>query len=287
MVNAALRTVNLLRERPTMKRRQFIKSAAIGTLLPTMSTGVMCGQNDTQSEPTSALREDTSRHFLSLRKYVIEHDRQVELVSRFLQSAALPALQRLKVGPIGVFHEIGADATKSMYTLMPLQSLDQLVAINEALAADQEFLSAAEEYLSTELKEPAYQRIEAQLMRAFEGFPRIQVPRQGERIFELRVYESHNEYKAWLKIQMFNQGELDIFRQVGLDGVFFGETLVGPALPNLTYMLAYQDMPEHDRAWDAFRTNADWLKLKDDAQYRDTVSKIVNQFLKPAEYSEI
>ena len=124
-------------------------------------------------------------------------------------------------------------------------------------------------------------------MRAFTGVPTVQIPRTGERIFELRVYESHNELKAQLKIEMFNVAELAIFKKVGLDPVFFGETLVGANLPNLTYMLGYKDMEEHDRAWKAFLEDPDWIVLKDQERYRDTVSKIINRFLKPTGYSQI
>ncbi len=115
----------------------------------------------------------------------------------------------------------------------------------------------------------------------------MEIPRTGERIFELRIYESHNELKARLKIEMFNQAELAIFEKVGLDHVFFGQTLVGANLPNLTYMLGYRDMAEHDQAWKAFLEHPDWLALKDQERYRDTVSKIVNRFLKPTDYSQI
>ena len=124
-------------------------------------------------------------------------------------------------------------------------------------------------------------------MHAFTGAPRVEIPRSGERIFELRVYESHSEWKAQLKIEMFNAAELAIFEKVGLNHVFFGEALVGPNLPNLTYMLGYRDMPEHDQAWKAFLEHPDWIALKEQERYRDTVSKIINRFLQPTSYSQI
>ena len=41
------------------------------------------------------------------------------------------------------------------------------------------------------------------------------------------------------KIRMFDEGEIAIFRKVGMIPVFFGEALAGRNLPQLTYMLAY------------------------------------------------
>ena len=44
----------------------------------------------------------------------------------------------------------------------------------------------------------------------------------------------------------------------GLRPVFFGETLFGRLMPNLTYMLAFKDMADRDKNWDTFRTSAQW-----------------------------
>jgi hypothetical protein len=191
------------------------------------------------------------------------------------------------MGPVGVFAETGEDATPSIYTLVPFDSFTRVSSLGEQLAADDAFLSAAEDFLNTPKDAPAYDRIVNQLMIAFRGFPRVVVPAQQERIFELRIYESHNEHKAQLKIEMFNDAEFDIFRRVGLKGVFFGETLFGANLPNLAYMLVYADMAEHERAWQAFRADSQWIELRDRERYRDTVSKIVSRFLRPMSYSQI
>ena len=69
----------------------------------------------------------------------------------------------------------------------------------------------------------------------------------------LRVYESHNERAAAKKIEMFNKAELAIFRRVGLTPVFFGATVVGAAMPNLTYLLVFPDEAGRAAAWARFR----------------------------------
>ncbi len=259
-----------------MKRRTFLQSTLAASCLPLVTP-----------RRGSAADDVSDRQLLDWRQYRINNDTQHEMVSTFLRTALVPALQRLEVGPVGVFTEMGDDASKSIYLLAPFDSFGQRLDVDEALAADQTFLGAATDYLSTDKATPAYERIDSQLMWAFRGYPRVKTPRSGPGIFELRTYESHSELKAKQKIEMFNEAELDIFRKVGLDGVFFGETLVGTNLPKLTYMLAYKDMDEHDRAWDAFRDHPDWHALRDREQYQDTVSKIINRFLEPTEYSQI
>ena len=87
-------------------------------------------------------------------------------------------------------------------------------------------------------------------MLAFADMPRLEPPTallDKSRIFELRVYESHSRQAAKKKIDMFNEGgEIAIFRKTGLQPVFFGETLFGPAMPNLTYMLVFDSMASRD-----------------------------------------
>jgi hypothetical protein len=103
------------------------------------------------------------------------------------------------------------------------------------------------------------------------------------------VYESHNERAAAKKVEMFETAELAIFRRVGLTPVFFASAVVGPAMPNLTYMLAFPDEAGRKAAWDKFRADPEWAKLRAVPEYADKeiVSKITNRVLTPAEYSEI
>ena len=106
-------------------------------------------------------------------------------------------------------------------------------------------------------------------------------------MFELRSYESHSELKAIKKVEMFNAGEIELFRQVGLGPVFYGQALIGSNLPHLTYMVSAENPEAHKKHWDAFRASPIWDKLKNDPQYADTVSKIDSRFLVPTSYSQI
>jgi hypothetical protein len=109
-----------------------------------------------------------------------------------------------------------------------------------------------------------------------------------QRILELRIYESHNYIKGQKKIDMFNNaGEIKIFRETGLTPVFFGETIFGPMMPNLTYMVAFKDMADRDKSWDKFRVSDGWAAIKDLAEYKDTVSNITDFIMRPARCSQI
>jgi hypothetical protein len=164
-----------------------------------------------------------------------------------------------------------------------------LVEVAAKLMADEEFNRAGEKVLNDAFADPTFQRIESSLLYAFEGMPKLEVPtKAASRVAQLRIYESHNPTKAKKKIEMFNAGgEIDIFRRVGLNPILFGETLIGPIEPNLTYMLGFDNEDAQKKAWDTFVKDPAWLKLKEDAQYKDTVSTITNLVLRPLECSQI
>lgn len=264
-----------------MNRRTFLHTAA--------ATAVTAGV--TQSNPLLAASKTGAKSpaLLEFRKWHIESEEGHKIVDRQLRDAAIPALNRIGIKPVGVFYPEAKDGEKdlSIYALVPYPSFEDYYNIRRTLGSDGTFLNDAQEYLSTPQKKPAYSRIESSLFRPFDGYPDVKIPRTGERIFELRVYESHNELKAALKVEMFNSGEFDIFERVGLDSVFCGEALTGPGLPNLTYMVAYKDMEERKTAWQRFSKDPGWQELKKVERYKGTVSKIHQTYMVPAPYSQI
>ncbi len=170
---------------------------------------------------------------------------------------------------------------------------DSFITANDRVHADADYQKAGAEFINAPATDPAYIRVESSLMAAFDSFPKIELPSttaaKKPRLFELRTYESHSKKANKKKIEMFNQAEIGIFRRVGLAPVFFGETLVGTKLPNLTYMVAFEDMSDHDKKWAAFGADAEWQKLRSMPGYGDAdiVSNITNFFLRPTAYSQI
>src|SRR5262249_16536250 len=125
------------------------------------------------------------------------------------------------------------------------------------------------------------------------SMPAIEIPpgdaKRSPRIFELRTYESHNVRASKTKVKMFDDAEIKIFRRVGMIPVFFGETLIGRNLPNLTYMLAYDDLAALDRVWKSFAADPEWLKLRATPGLTDPeiVTNISNSLLRPLPFSPI
>ncbi len=257
-----------------------------------LATGCNIAVHDEASEtPASETAEENMQEYYELRVYRIDSLEKQDVVSRYLETALVPALNRMGIDRVGAFtlQEPGDDF--SIFTLIPYPALDHLTRLSDVLDQDADYQQAASEYFSASIDDPAYGRIESKLMKAFDSIPVMELPEQtadgAARIFELRTYESHHENAAYRKVQMFDEGETQIMRKTGLGPVFFGEVLVGHDVPNLTYILSSTDRETHKKSWEAFLAHPDWVRMKAMDRYKDTVSTIRNWFLIPTSYSQI
>jgi hypothetical protein len=237
------------------------------------------------------------RQVLELRTYRFAAEAKLKTYAEFLAGALVPALNRAGVKPVGVFRALKADNPKldlqadelKLYVLLPHPDLASALALPERLAADAVLTPPANAALGTPMRDPLYERFETQLMLGFAQCPRVEVPTTApERVLQLRIYESHNDERALRKIEMFNEGgEIALFRRLGVNPVFFGQSIAGTLMPNLTYMVGFDSPAALDAAWAAFMKHPDWEKLKGDPKYADTVSRITNLILRPQPGSQI
>lgn len=260
-----------------MKRRDFIK----GTLAASALAGLS----------TPAAEAKGPQEYYQLRVFRLKKDADATLLHNYLEKAVVPAFSRMGLKPVGVFTEADSSKDPAIFVLIPYPNLEAFSSVTARLKADSEYRSAGEEYLQRPPDKAVFTRIDSWFLRAFAGMPKIELPEYSRekkaRIFELRTYESYSEAKALKKVDMFNEGEIDIMREVGLGPVFFGQALIGANLPHLTYMLSAESRDAHKQHWGAFGKNPAWKKMSGDAQYKDTVSKIYNHFLEPTAYSQI
>jgi hypothetical protein len=255
-----------------MKRRRFFAAAGVATLasIPAAARPLTERQND--------------RQILELRRYVMPLGSGQQRLHTFLEDVAVPAFNRIGVSPVGAFTVLYGQTEPTLYVLLPHASAADFFTSGARLMDDPAYGGAVE----TSMEEAHYVRYDNRIMLAFEGMPRVEAPDTSQpRIFELRTYESHNEQKARRKIEMFDKGEIDIFRATKLTPVFFGESLAGDRLPNLTYMITHSDMAARDEHWKAFTDHPDWKTMSADPYYAETVSNISNVVLRPTGYSQI
>jgi hypothetical protein len=208
-------------------------------------------------------------------------------LEKYFTDALIPAFNKHGVSNLGVFRETSKNEPPRIYLLIPYSSFADYEKINQALSKDQEYQKRSEPYNSVGVEKPVYFRYESTFMNAFDGLPKMVVPENKPRIFELRIYQGYSDDAVRRKVKMFNEGEFDIFYKTKLNPVFFGEAIAGKDLPCLIYMITFKDMEERDNNWKNFISHPDWQKMSKDPQYANTVSKIIRIFLEPMACSQI
>ena len=270
-----------------MKRREFLVGSAAA-----LSTSL--------ASPGQGRAEDgAGKTLLELRTYRFASTAKRDAFAAFQAKTGVPAFGRAGVGLVGVFQLLPADnpdlkadgehLDMNLWVLLPHKSAESFLLLPRRLGADRTLREEGAVMFDAPKSDPAFVRFEDTLLLAFDAAPKVEVPtRAPGRLLQLRIYESHSAGRALKKIEMFNEGgEIAIFRRCGMTPVFFGQTLAGSRLPNLHYMLAFEDKAAMDKAWGTFRSDPAWIKLKDDPAYQDTVSNVTNLVLRPTAASEI
>ncbi len=236
---------------------------------------------------------EAEHQYYEVRSYLMGKKSNPEAVDQFLQTALLPALGRAGVGPVGVFGNAPSDESDSqrIVVVIPYDSPNQIVEVKEQVQADPAYRKAAEAFQSGGNADAPYQRISSELLRSMKCWPKATVDKASlnndERVYELRLYESANERLGNLKVDMFNNGEVPIFLECGIQPIFIGQGLIGPHTPSLTYLTRYPNDAARRKSWDAFRSNPNWAVLKDVEKYKGTVGKIYKYVLVPKPFSQM
>ena len=226
-----------------MRRRRFLASSlAASALAVEASKSALLGAQATGGQ---------GREYYELRRYHLTSGSQKKLTDTYLSEALIPGLNRLGIRPIGVFNVAVGMESPSVYVLIPCTSVEKLVNVDFQLEKDSDYMKAGEAFLKAPAQDPAYIRLESSLLIAFEGRPHLTVPaataKQGARIFELRKDTrkvlrhsiTAGKSKCFIAANSY-------FQAGRISPVFYGDSLIGSHLPNLTYMLAFES--EDDRA---------------------------------------
>jgi hypothetical protein len=266
-----------------MERRSFI-AASTAAAAVTASSALAAGT--AQGTPSAG-----GTLLLELRRYRLLRGTMQARFGRYAKEALLPALGRAGVAPVGAWDVMLGGDSPTLHLLLPHKDAGSLATLADRVEADAEYRKAAAELLALPAGDPPFVRCDSSLIATVPTFPGVEKPVSAPgRIFELRTYRSHSEPSHRKKVDMFEaQGELAIFRRVGLNTVFFGRDLVGEGLPSLTYLLAFADNAAREKAWAAFGADPEWQRIRGLPGYSDPdiVSGITAALLRPTDYSQI
>ncbi len=221
--------------------------------------------------------------------YYMRMGEQPARLGDFLR-AQMPFLTRSTAGPIGVFNVLVGPHMPGMATLVGFPGFAEMEATSGRHRADPGYQKAR-----TELDlgpEPPYDRSDSVLLEAADYCPEITPLKEKPkvpRIFELRVYHSPTVRQLRLLHERFAGPEIKIFHRVGVHPILYTSTLIGPNMPNLTYLTPFASLAEREKAWEAFGADPEWVKVRKESIDRggQITSQISISLLRPTDYSPI
>jgi hypothetical protein len=259
-----------------MNRREFLAAGGAAGVTAIVHSG----------EALAA--EPAGREYYELRQYQVDSQAQRDGLDTFLAEALVPALNRAGLKPVGVFHP--EEGLSPVFVLLRHPNLDSVGTLTERLLADAEYIEKGAEFLNAPAEAPAFTRMTSSILKAFSGMAAMETPISTPgHLLQLRIYESPSVKTGQKKIEMFNVGEIQIFRDTGLHPVFFGEAIAGDKLPNLTYMLAFENQDERKANWNTFVNSDAWKEISSKPEYADDaiLSNITNIFLIASPHSQV
>lgn len=267
-----------------MNRRSFVTASGAAGLAASAASA---------SSAAEASAAESSNQYIELRYLYLRNSRsnQVGRTREFLEKQHLPMAKRNDFGAVGYFDVYLGPNMPAIVMVTAHDSLADMEVKMARMRADKKWMAGSDQFGSGD--DPPFDRSEVWLLRAFDGMPKLEVPstREGKppRFFDLRTYEAETYRDVREKIRMFNGEEIGIFRKTGVNPVFFGEAVFGSKLPNLTYLVWYDDMDARTAAWTKFIADPDWKRISTKPEWanNEVVSNITNTHLKPLPFSPI
>ena len=261
-----------------MKRREFLATGGAGLAALTAATAL-------------ADDEPTGQEFIEVRKYTVKDAEKRAGLVAILDKALIPALNRQGIKPVGVLVPVptAAKYANNVFVIIPHKTTATFASATAKLLADSQYMKDAAPIFATTSKDPVYTDCETFLLQGFPTMPTVEVPNLGpNRVFEWRLYRSFNIERNAAKIRMFDVGgELPLFREVGMNPIFFGNVLAGTRMPALLYMIGFPSMEAHGETWRTFGSHPKWQAIRVLPEYADTATEIDNVILTPSPGSQI
>lgn len=245
---------------------------------------------------SSVSAKNSKGDFYQIKIYNLKNNEQVIAVDQYLKNAFLPALHRAGILKVGVFKPITNDTAqiKRVYVFIPFHSVREWENLDNVLNKDKVYKAASKSFTDAAYNNVPYERLESILLDAFPMHKHFEVPSlknpNSEKIYELRSYESPTERLHEIKVKMFNDGdEVGLFKRLGFNAVFYANVISGSHMPNLMYMISFENMAEHDAHWKAFGNDPQWKKISSMPEYENkySVSHIDAVLMHATDYSDI
>jgi hypothetical protein len=235
-----------------MQRRFFVQSLA--------GAGLMAQAG----APAGAQESNRKTRLYCLDYFYYRQGDQATRLTQFLSSQT-PLIGK-RVRAFGVFAPVMAPHMQTFMTLSGFASFEDMTAAARDIESDSGYRKAHEE-LEQGAGAP-YDTVQRVVLQALDFSPEI-VPLaekpKSTRYFEVRLYHSPTQRQLQMVHERFTGAEIPIFHRSGVHPILYADTLAGPEMPNLTYVIPFATLAEREKAWDAFNADPEWIKARADS----------------------
>jgi NIPSNAP len=252
-----------------MHRRRFI--GALGAL----------------SLANAAAPEKRTR-FYAFEHFTLKNGSGVTRLHDFVSQALLPAMNRVHSGPKIVLEQLVGPHTPEVLAIYGFSSMEEMWDVHTKMSHD-EAVGMGVQVLESGA-EPAFESLDSSVVEAAGYSPEIKPEASGTpRIFELRIYHSPTSRQLGLLHDRFRGPEIKIFHRAGIHPILYGSTVIGPNIPNLTYVIPFTDLAAREKAWNSFGADPEWQKVRKESIEKGGEIVSSNQILlyKGTKYSPV
>lgn len=233
---------------------------------------------------------ETKTRLYLLETFSLKQGTQPARLHDYFSQAALPALGRVHAGPKIVLEAMVAPQVPQVVMILGFRSIAEFWSVRARLNEDKELEKAFEAWQSG--PEPPFEQQANALLEATDYSPEVvplDPPPTTPRIFELRVYRSPSYQHLKAVHARFAGPEIKIFHKVGVNPILYTSTVIGPNMPNLTYLIPFENLAAREKAWNAFAADPEWVKARKESidQHGQVVSSNQISLYRASPYSPI
>jgi hypothetical protein len=227
--------------------------------------------------------------------YVIHHYRlqlgsQGTRLAEYLSKTYLPAVARAKGGPTLVLDAQVSEHLPLVTVIDAFASVEQVWSQRATLGADKAFQDGTDLWQAG--PDRPFESLTTELLEASDfaaEFAPLNPPPKSPRVFEMRVYQTHTGKELRGLVERFAEAEVKILTRAGSQLVMFGSPVFGNDRPNLTWILAFDDMGAREKFSAAFNADPEWIALRKQSleRYGQIPSYRRLSLHRPAAYSKI
>lgn len=257
----------------------LLSALLLGCGLYWTGCGTTTGEN-TSSTP--------ARQIYEWRIYTLKPGADAALLDHFFRGQLLPAYNKhgIDVGAFSHYQPYPEAEAGVRVLFFAYPDIESFQRVNRAVREDKAFLESSAGFFAESAPNPVYTNLETYLCEAFDSLPQLRKPGAERELFEFRIYRSPNLEANERKIHMFENGEIGIFDETGINSVCYGRTLAGSRMPSLVYLTWYKDIDTRNEAWRQFQTHPEWARMKALPEYANTATNNTARLLAPMPYSQ-